>query len=117
MGWKDSDANDKEEKPRISFLEKGMLSLNGFLIVYKKELWGGEFWGIAHDLDVLGEPLLHISIFVAQYNCKYCSAALRLTDVLNTLCNRPCPNDVEPPNHLPASRRSICIKLVILINY
>jgi hypothetical protein len=42
MGWKDSDANDEEEKPRISLSEKvsekGMLSLNGFLIVYEKEL-------------------------------------------------------------------------------
>jgi hypothetical protein len=94
-----------------------MLSLNGFLIVYKKELRGGKFWGIAHDLDVLGKPLLHIGIFVAQYDCKHCSAALHPMDVLGTLCNRPCPNDVEPPNHLPASRRSIRIKLVILINY
>jgi hypothetical protein len=65
MRWKGSDANDEEEKPRILFSEKGMLSLNGFLIVYEKELQGGKFWGIAHDLDVLGEPLPHIGIFAA----------------------------------------------------
>jgi hypothetical protein len=62
MRWKDSDANDEEEKPIILFLEKEMLSLTGFLIVYKKELRGGKFWDIAHDLDVLGEPLPHIGI-------------------------------------------------------
>jgi hypothetical protein len=42
-----------------------MLGLNGFLIVYNKELQGGKFGGMAHDLDVLGKPLPHIGIFAA----------------------------------------------------
>jgi hypothetical protein len=103
MGWKDSDANGEEEKPRITLPEKGVLSLNGFLIVYEKELRGGKFWGIAHDLAVLGEPLPHVGIFAARYDRMYCSAALRPTAVLDTLCNRPCPNDVEPSDHLPVA--------------
>jgi hypothetical protein len=76
------------------FSEKGMLGLNGFLIVYNKELQGRKFGDMAHDLDVLGKPLPHIGIFAALYVHMYCSVALRPTAVLDTLCNRPCPNDV-----------------------
>lgn len=100
MGWKEPGQDDQMEA-KITLPENGMLSLDGFLTVYEKELRGGKFWGIAHDLAVLGEHLPHVGIFKGRYDRMYCSAALRPTAVLDTLCEKPCPNDVEPSDHLP----------------
>lgn len=106
MGWTDPDPNvpyDDPTKTKITLPPEEILSLEGFLNVYEKELRGGKFWGIAYDLAVLGEPLPDAGTFTARYDRMYCSASLQPTAVLDTLCDRPCPNDVEPSDHLPVT--------------
>lgn len=105
MGWTEpeplTDEEGNEVKPRISLPESGILTLQGFRNVYESELQGGKFWGIAHDLWVMGEKLPQIGLFEGRYDQMYFSSSLHPTAVLETTSDRPCPNDREPSDHLP----------------
>jgi len=91
------------KKPRIVLPTDGILSLESFIQVYQEELTGGKFWGIAHDLHVLGEPLPDRGVFNARYDRMYCSHALTPCQVLDTISSKPCPNMKEPSDHLPVA--------------
>ena len=111
MGWRappeiaesgDDDSKDrKTEKPRIFLPEDGILTLDGFLHVYGEELRGGKFWGIAYDLAIMGEMLPSAGVFEARYDRMYCSKSLVPTAVLDNISKIPCPNEIEPSDHLP----------------
>jgi hypothetical protein len=109
MGWKEPEIEGntneevKNEKPRIYLPEEGILSLDGFLNVYRTELRGGKFWGINYDLAIMGQPLPSIGLFKARYDRMYCSTALVPTVFVDTISNNPCPNDIEPSDHLPVA--------------
>lgn len=105
MGWVDPNPDDAFEirKKRVELPAEGILTLEGFVRVYQKELEGGKFWGIAHDMGVLGDPLPDAGLFRARYDRMYCSRALRPTAVIDTIADRPCPNDAEPSDHLPVA--------------
>lgn len=105
MGWKDDnpEASFEERKARISLPRNGLLSLDGFIKVYEEELKGGKFWGIAHDLAVLGEPLPDAGVFKARFDRIYHSESLKPVAIVDTLCDKPCPNEVEPSDHLPVA--------------
>lgn len=105
MGWIEPEKDETVDKRApITIPPDGILTLEGFLNVYQEELRGGKFWGIAHDLAVLGEALPDEGLFTARFDRMYCSASLQTTAVLDTLCNnRPCPNEVEPSDHLPVA--------------
>ena len=93
----------------IHLPETGMLTLDGFLTVYLKELQQGKYWGIAHDLALLGEPLPDTGTFTARYDRMYCTIALVPTAVLDTVCTNACPNEFEPSDHLPVAA-SFCAR-------
>lgn len=112
MGWSDDDNDDDDnstasngEKKRrtITLPESGTLSLDGFIRIYEAELKQGKFWGIAHDLAVLGEPLPDAGVFQSRYDRMYCSSAVQPTCVMDFVCTKPCPNDREPSDHLPVA--------------
>lgn len=98
MGWRKGAGDDHIELPL-----GGMLSLNGFLHVYELELRAGKFWGIAHDLAVLGEPLPDAGVFESRYDRIYCSSSVRPVAVVDFPCSSPCPNGEEPSDHLPVA--------------
>ena len=107
MGWtpapqgNDAKEDSPDEKARIELPVDGVLTLDGFIQVYLKELRGGKFWGIAHDFAVLGEPLPITELYAARYDRMYASSVVRATAVMDFVSSRPCPNDVEPSDHLP----------------
>jgi hypothetical protein len=113
MGWTDpctatnDDDNEEgtntgsKEKATIELPMDGVLTLDGFLKVYQAELRQGKFWGIAHDLVVMGEALPEVGVYQARFDRMYCTSAVQPTAVLDFLCSRPCPNEVEPSDHLP----------------
>lgn len=105
MGWKDCnpEASFEERKQYVKLPRGGFLSLDGFIKVYEEELRGGKFWGIAHDLSVLGEPLPDAGLFKARFDRIYYSEAIRPIAVVDTICDRPCPNEAEPSDHLPVA--------------
>lgn len=107
MGWTpphDSEGLSADDlKKRITLPENGVLTLEGFIAVYQRELNGGKFWGINHDLSILGEPLEDLGLFTARYDRMYCSEALRPIAILHFECDKPCPNDNEPSDHLPVA--------------
>lgn len=105
MGWEDPNPDDPFEvrKRRVKLPYDGVLSLEGFQRVYQKELDGGKFWGIAHDMGVLGDPLPDVGLFTARYDRIYCTPALQPTAVVDTITTTPCPNHQEPSDHLPVA--------------
>lgn len=109
MGYKEpaSEENDEEtylgKKQEVTLPEDGILTLSGFLNVYLQELRGGKFWGIAYDLHVMGEPLPYKGVFEARYDRMYFSSSLSAIAVLDTLSAVPCPNNLEPSDHLPVA--------------
>jgi hypothetical protein len=105
MGWVDPNPDDPWEvrKLRVQLPEDDVLTLEGFIEVYRKELLGGKFWGIAHDMAVLGDPLPDAGVFRARFDRIYCSAALQPTAVLDTVSDEACPNAKEPSDHLPVA--------------
>mmetsp|Transcript_39057 Transcript_39057/g.94466 ORF Transcript_39057/g.94466 Transcript_39057/m.94466 type:complete len:439 (-) Transcript_39057:1520-2836(-) len=114
MGYVDPSEDQSESwevrKKRICIPDDGVLTLDGFIRVYQKELEGGKFWGISHDMNILGDPLPDKGLFCSRYDRIYFnSQSLALTAVVDTLSTRPCPNDEEPSDHLPvaASFRAI----------
>ena len=107
MGWKPpqhlEDAPADELKKIISLPSEGTLSLEGFIAVYQRELTRGKFWGINHDLSILGEPLEDLGLFAARYDRIYCTGAVQPIAVLDFLSDKPCPNADEPSDHLPVA--------------
>eukprot|EP00980_Cylindrotheca_fusiformis_P015830 scaffold4637_cov128-Cylindrotheca_fusiformis.AAC.1 len=105
MGWVDPNPEDSydAQKKRVMLPESGILTLEGFIEVYQKELSRGKFWGIAHDMAVLSDPLPDAGLFEARYDRIYCTAALQPVAVLDTLSEKPCPNPDEPSDHLPVA--------------
>ncbi len=107
MGWTTpavkEGSDEAAAKPRITLPSDGLLSLEGFLNVYIGELRGGKFWGIAYDLSIMGQPLPAVGRFEARYDRMYCSERLQPTAVLDFFAEAPCPNDVEPSDHLPVA--------------
>ena len=105
MGWSDPNPEDPWEirKKRIELPTDGVLTLEGFQNVYRKELERGKFWGIAHDMAVLGDPLPDEGLFAARYDRIYCSASLHPIAAIDTIVNKACPNDKEPSDHLPVA--------------
>lgn len=104
MGWTaDPNVDPAEEKLRITLPRDGILTLDGFIEVYQQELSRGKFWGICHDIAVLGQPLPDIGVFRARYDRMYCSQSIRPVAVVDTCCDIPCPNRVEPSDHLPVA--------------
>lgn len=105
MGWSDPNPEDPWDvrKKRIEIPKDGFLTLEGFQNVYRKELESGKFWGIAHDMAVLGDPLPDEGLFTARYDRIYCTTTLRPTAVVDTIAVKACPNDQEPSDHLPVA--------------
>lgn len=104
MGWKappEEEDLPKEERSPIVLPPNSILTLEGFQNVYQLELQQGKFWGIAHDLAVLGEPLPDAGLYVARFDRMYCTSNLRPYAAIDTLSDIPCPNSVEPSDHLP----------------
>lgn len=114
MGWTGDDSSPEGEESQtertvITIPPEGVLSLDGFLRIYEAELKQGKFWGIAHDLAVLGEPLPDVGVFQSRYDRIYCSSALQPASVIDFVCTEGCPNDREPSDHLPLAA-SFCLK-------
>ena len=108
MGWEEEERNDldpsaKKEKPRVFLPPDGVLTLQGFLLVYEAELRQGKFWGIAHDMAVLGEPLPNAGVFQSRFDRMYCSDTIQPVAVMDFLAYKPCPNEDEPSDHLPVA--------------
>ena len=100
MGWSNDDDNDPDA--RITELPaNGVLTLQGFVAVYEAELRAGKFWGIAHDMAVLGDALPITQLYTARYDRMYASAAVQTTAIMEFLSDRACPNEWEPSDHLP----------------
>jgi len=103
MGWiDDSNADDDERKP-IVLPEEGYITEDGFLRVYLEELQSGKFWGVAHDLAVMGEAVPITGVFEARYDRVYCSDVLQPETIVEFTCNEACPNALEPSDHLPVA--------------
>jgi len=110
MGWvappkpeSNDDNNKPMERPPIVIPPNSTLSLASFQNVYQMELNQGKFWGIAHDLAVLGEPMPDAGLYKARFDRMYCTSNLRPYAVVNTICDIPCPNAQEPSDHLPVA--------------
>jgi hypothetical protein len=103
MGWKDGGKLKDDENSRIELPRGGLLSLEGFINVYQQELKQGKFWGIAYDMDVLQDPLPNAGLFTSRFDRMYCSTAIRPTAFMEMHSNVPCPNGVEPSDHLPVA--------------
>jgi endonuclease/exonuclease/phosphatase family metal-dependent hydrolase len=108
MGYFDQSEDESESwdvrKKRIRIPEDSVLSLDGFISVYQKELDGGKFWGINHDMYVLGDPLPDKGLFASRYDRIYFnSQSIAPVAVVDTLSTKPCPNDEEPSDHLPVA--------------
>jgi exonuclease III len=107
MGWEVSedlkDLSPNELKKHITLPADGILSQDGFIAVYQRELNGGKFWGIHHDLSILGEPLDDLGLFTARYDRMYCSSTVQPVAILDFESDKPCPNALEPSDHLPVA--------------
>lgn len=105
MGWKEDGATSRtgDGKPRIELPQDGLLTLEGFVQIYEAEIRQGKFWGIAHDLAVLKEPLPDAGVFRSRLDRMYCSSAIRPAAVMDFVCDTICPNDKEPSDHLPVA--------------
>lgn len=104
MGWKEPPTDPeekKEDRPPIVIPDGSILTFTDFVAVYLDELRQGKFWGIAWDLAKLDEPLDVKKVFEARYDRMYCSASIQPTAVLDTISTEPCPNKLEPSDHLP----------------
>ena len=105
MGWKppQEGMSADEIKEIISLPSEGILTLEGFIAVYQRELTGGKFWSINHDLSILGEPLENLGLFTARYDRMYCTGAVKPAVILDFHSDKPCPNADEPSDHLPVA--------------
>eukprot|EP00746_Dinoflagellata_sp_MGD_P137211 gnl/MRDRNA2_/MRDRNA2_71037_c0_seq1.p1 gnl/MRDRNA2_/MRDRNA2_71037_c0~~gnl/MRDRNA2_/MRDRNA2_71037_c0_seq1.p1 ORF type:complete len:393 (+),score=89.07 gnl/MRDRNA2_/MRDRNA2_71037_c0_seq1:108-1181(+) len=107
MGWaapsNAEELSNAELKKLITLPRDGFLSLQGFIAIYQKELERGKFWGIHHDLAVLGEPLQDLGLFTARFDRMYCSTSVRPAAIIDFECANPCPNAAEPSDHLPVA--------------
>ena len=103
MGWTSN--QDDDENTRIELPPNSQLSLEHFFQVYLQELMQGKFWGIAHDLCILGEPIIplkDIKLYQGRIDRMFCTpATLTPTCVVSTFSDKPCPNENEPSDHLP----------------
>jgi hypothetical protein len=99
----DNDENGEDDRVVFSLPVQGVLTLEGFLKIYQDELTHGKFWGIAHDLAVLGEPLPNVGVFQARYDRIYHSSSIKPISVISYESDTPCPNEKEPSDHLPVT--------------
>jgi len=106
MGWEDPNPEDPWEvrKKRVELPEDGILTFPGFIEVYQKELSGGKFWGIAHDMCVLCEPLPDAGLFTSRFDrIYYNSQSMTPISVTDITSDKPCPNEKEASDHLPVA--------------
>eukprot|EP00588_Corethron_pennatum_P006020 CAMPEP_0194292874 /NCGR_PEP_ID=MMETSP0169-20130528/46663_1 /TAXON_ID=218684 /ORGANISM="Corethron pennatum, Strain L29A3" /LENGTH=519 /DNA_ID=CAMNT_0039041205 /DNA_START=79 /DNA_END=1638 /DNA_ORIENTATION=- len=118
MGWTPPPPKDGDEdggptgmlgeqadtrKKLITLPPRSVLTFRHFVDVYTKELRGGKFWGICHDLAVMGEALPDAGLFTGRYDRMYCTSNLCVNRVYDTISDRSCPNDDEPSDHLPVA--------------
>jgi exonuclease III len=106
MGYVDANPEDPWEvrKQRIELPQNGILTLEGFIKVYQQELSGGKFWGIAYDMEVLGDPLPDAGLFVSRYDRIYYNGQnIQPVAVLDTIADKSCPNENEASDHLPVA--------------
>eukprot|EP00510_Aplanochytrium_minuta_P000369 CAMPEP_0184005474 /NCGR_PEP_ID=MMETSP0954-20121128/85_1 /TAXON_ID=627963 /ORGANISM="Aplanochytrium sp, Strain PBS07" /LENGTH=446 /DNA_ID=CAMNT_0026283771 /DNA_START=1 /DNA_END=1341 /DNA_ORIENTATION=+ len=93
-----------EYRSCIEFMNgTGTLTESDFLKVYGRELQAGKYWGVFHDLYVLGEALDEVNgRFEARYDYCYVSNA-KILDILKMkvppgIC---LPFEGHPSDHLP----------------
>ena len=99
---KENGDDDAEDEPITDIPRNGAtLTLGGFHSVYLNEMRQGKFWGIAHDMAVLNEPLETTGTFHGRYDRMYCSSTAIPCAVVDFPCKDACPNDKEPSDHLP----------------
>jgi len=115
MGWVDPHPDDPWDvrKKRVTLPADEILTLSGFINVYQQELSGGKFWGIAHDMHVLGDPLPDAGLFTSRFDRIYYNAqSMTPISVTDTTATEPCPNETEPSDHLPvaAAFSAVCHK-------
>jgi hypothetical protein len=107
MGWvappEAEGLSSDELKKMITLPTNGSLTMEGFIAVYQRELSAGKFWGINHDLAIMGEPLEDLGLFTARYDRMYCTGALKAVATWEFRCDKPCPNADEPSDHLPVA--------------
>jgi endonuclease/exonuclease/phosphatase family metal-dependent hydrolase len=109
MGWHSpQDEHGSGLEPCNTLPADGRLTLEGFMSIYEEELRQGLYWSIAHDLAVLGKPIVPVenpetlALYQGRFDRMYCSpSTLHPTCVVSAYCDKPCPNDVEPSDHLP----------------
>jgi hypothetical protein len=99
----ENDEKGNEDGVVFSLPVEGLLTLEGFLKIYQDELSHGKFWGIAHDLAVLGDPLPNVGVFQARYDRIYHSSSIKPISIISYISNAPCPNVKEPSDHLPVA--------------
>lgn len=101
FGGDETNASEAEKVGGLEMPSEGILSREDFISIYEEELRGGKFWGIAHDLAILGEPLPQAGIFRSRFDRIYCTNAVEVTAVMDFDSACPCPNEREPSDHLP----------------
>lgn len=93
--------DDDSEKSHAKLPEDGILTLEGLKTIYDKELKQGKFWGIAHDLAVLGEGIDCQELFVSRFDRIYTSDSISTIAVMDFSSESSCPNAFNPSDHLP----------------
>lgn len=86
------------------------LTLSDFVHIYREEVTDGKYWGVRHDLFVLGqgveEELTHMQPFQARYDYCFVSRHVRCNATLTFAHDKEglqgfIPNEVQPSDHTP----------------
>lgn len=103
MGWVDEGIHGEDGRPKIELPKDGTLSFDGFKEIYERELQQGKFWGIAHDLAILGQALPDAGVFESRFDRIYASKSVQTKYVMDFTSEFACPNHNEPSDHLPVA--------------